>query len=93
MTRRKERIDVRYHKHRLEHPDAIAWDMVIHKLINGDEFNRPYKVWQWSRLMKVNKNTVIQWLPLINSYIRENGILSESVADAIVSSNITKQKG
>jgi len=88
---RKEGIETHYRNYRMIRPSAISWEKVLHYAIYGDEFGKPLKIWQWCMLTKVSKNTMIKWLPLIQDYIKDN-VLNESIADAIVKSNITKQK-
>lgn len=86
-------IEERYRLHRLKRPDAAPWDKVIHYALNGNEFGRPLKNVDWEEVMKINKNTVPRWMPLVMDYIVNSSILNEKMADVIVSLNKTKQKG
>lgn len=89
-----ENIEAWYQKHREVHSDAIPWDLVLYYKINGaGMFNKPLKIWEWSRLMKAAPNTCIKWLPMIQEYIDRDAVLNEGQADAIVKSNLKKQKG
>lgn len=83
----------KYRAHRIKHPDAVPIDKLLNYEINGNEFGRPLTNVEWALITKVNKNTVRPWRIQLKEYIRYAGILNEDVADAIVKSNITKQKG
>ena len=89
---RTEGIENHYYQWRLEHPEAAPWDKVINYAINGDEFGDELTIHKWVKVTKAHRNTVLKWLPLIRDYVNNSSILNERTANAIVASNITKQK-
>ena len=83
-------IEERYRLHRLKRPDAAPWDKVIDYMLNGNGFGGKLTNKELGFVMKVNKNTVTLWRPLIANYIMDSAILNESVADDIVISHTPK---
>jgi hypothetical protein len=89
----KQGFEKHYAEWRKIHQDAAPYDKIIHYAINGDEFGDPLTERQWMKVTKASRPTVQKWLPIIHNTIKEKGILSEPVADAIVSQTLKKQKG
>jgi len=90
---RKRGFPEHYGQWRIQHPDAVPLDKLVNYYIHGDEFGDPLTIPRWVKVTKASSSTVLKWLPLIKDYVHNEGILNESVADAIVKTNQQKQKG